>query len=93
MRFTDTSRPFTLSPKEIVAAHLTPIYAEAEPQLEAELQRITKENAELVGRMRSQREEIRELSALLERTLSDLEGTEKELRTTSEGLEVISRLL
>jgi kinetochore protein NNF1 len=79
-------RPHTLRPQPLVNAHLTPLYRSQQSQLNAKLQTMQSQNANLVEVLRRQKAEIEELVRLAERVVGDLESAGDSLGKEGETL-------
>jgi kinetochore protein NNF1 len=79
----EQNRPHTLPAPAIISAHLAPIYATQQSQLNAKLQTTQSQNAILADEIKKQREEI-------ERLLRSVEGVVEDLDRANEsfGMEV-----
>ena len=67
------NRPHTLSAPTILSAHLAPLQASQQSQLNAKIQTTSSQNASLVKTLAEQRTEIESLVGVLEGVVRDLE--------------------
>ena len=69
-----TYRPHTLSPDELLAAHLSPQLAPVQAALEAQLAETQERNAQLAETLRQQRDEVDRIIGAIQAGLADIEG-------------------
>ncbi|GLA06094.1 hypothetical protein AnigIFM60653_006617 [Aspergillus niger] len=70
----DSVAPHTLSPEELYKAHLLPHLMETQADLDAKINSVQNQNAELAEKVQAQRSEIESLLSGLEAVVADLEG-------------------